>query len=241
MDELFRKLFQLKQKPPPELFLNLFGIIEKGDLKSLNEELYSQINTATINIASYFENCIEKFPSLFESNLESFDDCLTYLEKNSVPNKCVCAAHIDIIPGWRCVDCSKYENSIYCNDCYLNAKDWHKNHKVAFLSESSGMCDCGDPDSLYKYCRVHSGPFTEEKEIEEYIQKSFEKKVIENLRKFFDEFFLEYSKYLVLTSKCEIFMKDFFDEKFPQDNTHRPNRHCGSDMIWGHLTTISCS
>ena len=191
-----------------------FGKIVKKKLETNNNELYSKINSLTNEISLYFDKAIEKFPSLFEKNLESFEDCLDYLEKKSIPNKCVCAGIIDTIPGWRCVDCSKYENAIYCNDCFTNSKDWHKGHKVFYLINSSGMCDCGDPDSLTQYCHEHSGPFKEEKEVELYILKSFDKKIVDNLRNYFDEFFFEFSKYFVLTSKCELFMEDLFEEKF---------------------------
>ena len=51
------------------------------------------------------------------------------------------------------------------------------------------MCDCGDPDSLYTYCHEHSGPFTEQKQIDDYMEKSFGKNILENLKKFFDEFY----------------------------------------------------
>jgi hypothetical protein len=76
------------------------------------------------------------------------------------------------------------------------------------------MCDCGDPDSLYTYCHEHSGPFTEQKQIDDYMEKSFGKNILENLKKFFDEFFLEFSKYLILTEKCELFIEEFFENKF---------------------------
>ena len=210
--DIFSRLYGMMEET--ESSKDLFGKIKEGEVRTKNKELYSQINSSTIKISSYFDKALEKFPSLFENNLESFEDCVDYLENISIPNKCVCAGIIETIPGWRCVDCSKYENAIYCNDCYLNAKDWHKGHKVYYLYRSRGMCDCGDPNSLYLYCREHSGPFKEEKEIEEYIHKNFGKKVVENLRKFFDEFFTEFSKYFVLTSKCELFMEELLDEKF---------------------------
>ena len=207
----------LKAKRQEEFLSDKFERIKEYDLRTKNKELYSQINFETMRISTYFEKSIRKFPSLFECNLKTFEDSLTHLKKISIPNKCVCAKSIDKIPGWRCVDCSKYENSLYCNDCYINSKDLHKGHKILYLNNSGGMCDCGDPDSLYTYCHEHSGPFIEQKQIEEYINKSFEQKVLENLRKFFDEFFLEFSKYLILTSKCELFMEELFDEKFSGD------------------------
>ena len=207
----------LKHKREETIFKDLFQKIEQGEIKTKNIELYSQINSATMKISSFFENCIKKFPFLFESNLKTFEESLSYLEKIAIPNKCVCASAVNAIPGWRCVDCSKYNNSLYCNNCFINSKDLHKGHKIKFSYDLVGMCDCGDPDALYNYCHEHSGPFTEQSQIDDYIEKSFGKKVVENLRKFFDEFFLEFSKYLILTSKCELFMEDLFDEKFNGD------------------------
>ena len=212
-DFLFAK--KEESNSPKELFEK---IVQK-ELKTKDIELYSQINDSTIKISLYFEDSIQKFPSLFENNLKTFDDCLTHLEKIAVPNKCICAGIIDNIPGWRCIDCTKFENGIYCNDCYLNSKDWHKDHKVVYLPSSTGMCDCGDPNTLNKYCREHSGPFLKKEEIEDYIQKTFGKKVTENLRKFFDDFFVEFSKYLILTEKCDLFIQDLFDEKFHEPLT----------------------
>ena len=197
-----------------ELFLGYFEKINNNKLKTDKIELYSKIHSKTIKIASYFEACVQKFSSLFEENLEKFEDCLEYLEKISIPNKCVCASAINDIPGWRCVDCSKSENTLYCNDCYIKSKDLHKGHKVYYWENSTGMCDCGDPSALNKYCHEHSGPFREQKDIDDYIEKSFGKKVVENLKNFFDDFFLNFSKYLILTEKCELFMYEFFLEKY---------------------------
>ena len=35
----------------------------------------------------------------------------------------------------------------------------------------AGMCDCGDPDSLYTFCPEHCGPFTGQKQALTYIDK----------------------------------------------------------------------
>ena len=197
-----------------DLYLGFFEKIDTTKLETKDIELYIQLNSKSIKISSYFENSIDKFTSLFEKNLETFEETLNYLEKISIPNKCVCAGLINDIPGWRCVDCSKSENTLYCNDCYVKSQDLHKGHKVYYWENSSGMCDCGDPSSLNKYCHEHSGPFTEEKDIEDYIEKSFGKKVVENLKNFFDDFFAKFSKYFILAEKCELFIDDFFNEKY---------------------------
>ena len=205
---------KIKNDEKQDLFLGLFSKISQKELKTKNIELYSQINTATTKITSYFENSVEIFPTLFENNLQSFEACLTYLEKIAIPNKCVCSSVINNIPGWKCSECGKFENSIYCTECFKNSREIHKGHKVSYSSNSSGMCDCGDPLSLNNFCKNHSGPFTEQKQIDDYIQKSFGDKVLENLRKFFDEFFKEYSKYFILNEKCELFFDILFVQKF---------------------------
>ena len=165
--ELFSKYLKAKKKE--DNYTDFFGKVEQRELRSKNIELYSQINSSTLKISSYFEKAIRKFPSLFENNLKSFEECLSHLKKISIPNNCVCAGIIDTIPGWRCIDCSKYENAIYCNDCYLKSKDLHKGHEVYYSLGSKGMCDCGNPDSLNIYCHAHSGPFVEQKQIDDYI------------------------------------------------------------------------
>ena len=208
----------IPKKEKPNLFLDLFEIIKKEELKTKNIELYSKIDTATKNIATYFEKSVTLFPSLFECGLESFNDSLIYLEKIAIPNNCVCAGVIDDIPGWRCKDCSIFENTVYCNDCFKISQDLHKGHSIFYLPNCIGMCDCGDPLALKIYCKNHSGPFTEQKQIDDYIQKSFGDKIVENLRKFFDEFFLEFSKYFILTERCELFFCDMFKEKFKNAN-----------------------
>ena len=65
------------------------------------------------------------------------------------------------------------------------------------------MCDCGDPDSLYTFCPEHSGPYVDQKQIDNYISKTFEKEILKKLKEFFDDFFLKFSKYLILTEKCD--------------------------------------
>ena len=173
---------------------------------SLKNSLLKEIDKETKNIEKYFFQKIEEFPKIFpEKNLSSLEQTINYLESISIPSNCICAGIIDTIPGWRCVECSIYENSIYCSNCYFNSKEIHKNHKVEFLNSSGGMCDCGDPDSLYSFCAEHRGPFTKQVEIDEYIKKVFNENDLKNIKNFFDDFFNKFSNYLILTEKCKLF------------------------------------
>ena len=84
------------------------------------------------------------------------------------------------------------------------------------------MCDCGDPNGFKIFCPDHNGPFTEQKQIDNFIEKSFEPKILEKLNNFLDDFFLEFSKYLTLTEQCtffcsEIFLKNIHNEREKDD------------------------
>ena len=197
------------------MMLNLFNELEQKELSTKDNASFSKIYDDTKEINLYLLDIIKnKFHLLFNENIKTFKESLDYLEKISIPNKCVCAEIIETIPGWRCIDCSKYENSIYCNDCFIRSKDLHKNHNVLFLYSSRGMCDCGDPDSLYTYCSEHSGPFLEEKQINDYISMIFPNETLNKLKEFFNDLFYKFSKYLVLTEQFEYFYYDVFNKKF---------------------------
>ena len=197
-------------------------LFKEINIKDIKEEiiikdypLYNKVFLETKNISTYLINSIKEFHLLFDDkNITCLDDVINYLEKIEKPNKNVCAGIVNTIPGWRCVECSKYDNVLYCNDCYKNSKNLHKNHKVFFLPNSNGMCDCGDPDSLYTFCPEHSGPYSDQEKIDEYISSAFNKKLLIKLKTFFNDLFSHFSKFLILGEKCDFFCKDIFKEKF---------------------------
>jgi len=193
-------------------FINGFKEIINRKISTKFNSLYNEIEKETLKIHLYFMEKTKNFPIIFEKNFVSLDEVYKYLASISIPNKCECAGIIDKIPGWRCVDCSKYENTIYCSNCYINSKHLHKNHIIEFLYSSGGMCDCGDPDSLYLFCPEHCGPYTEQKQIDEYIENTFNKDILKNLKLFFDDLFLEFSKYLLLTEKCKYFNTNILED-----------------------------
>ena len=201
------------------IFMDIFKGIKDINLSLKENILYNKIDTETKIIHSFLMESIKGFHKIFGNNLLSFEDALEYLEKISIPNKCVCAGVIDNIPGWRCVECSKFENAIYCSDCYKKSKHLHKGHKIYFLYASGGMCDCGDPDSLSIFCPEHTGPFVNQEQINKYISKIFPKEILDKLISFFDKLFFHFSEYFILTEKCDLFYNIFFKEKFENIGT----------------------
>ena len=188
-----------------EVDINGFKNIVQYSIKQKNNNLYNEIESETAKIHSYFMEKTCNFPILFEKDR-------AYLETNSIPNKCECAGIIDTIPGWRCNDCSHYDTSIYCSNCYIKSKHLHQGHKVYYLRSSGGMCDCGDPDALNVFCVDHCGPYTDQKKIDEIIEKSFPVNLLNKLKEFFDEFFVRFSKYLLLTEKCKYFYTEILED-----------------------------
>ena len=209
---------------------NIFSPLTNGKLSLNDNEFNSKIFSETRKMNSYLMESIKNFQKLFDDNLSSFPDLLSYLEKRAVPNECICAGVIDTIPGWRCADCSTYENSIYCNDCYKNSKDLHKNHTMYFLYSSGGMCDCGDPGSVKIFCHKHSGPFQNSKQIQKFIEKSFSEKEIKNLKVFFDEFFYKFSRYFFLLEGYDLFYNEYFFEVYPPHEQNE-NEEIKNDII----------
>ena len=187
----------------------IFKKINKSKLQTSFNTLFDNVHEETSKIYLYMEEKIKEFPKIFEKELKNIIDTMNYLEKIALPNKRECAAIIDILPCWRCLDCTDYDN-IYCSDCYIKSKDLHKGHKIHFLPKVEGMCDCGDPNAFKIFCPDHKGPFTEQKQIDEFIKKSFEENILTKLKLFFDDFFIQFSKYLILTEQCKFFCNEIF-------------------------------
>ena len=192
--------------------INGFKNIVQYSINPKTNSLYNEIESETEKIHSYFMEKTCNFPILFEKDRAILYAVYYYLETNSIPNKCECAGIIDTIPGWRCNDCSHYDTSIYCSKCYIKSKHLHQGHKVYYLRSSGGMCDCGDPDALNIFCVDHCGPYTDQKKIDEIIAKSFPENLLNKLKEFFDEFFIRFSKYLLLTEKCKYFYTEILEE-----------------------------
>ena len=202
--------------------INFINIIDNNDgiFKKMKETklatyfntLFDNVNEETYKTFLFLEEKIKIFPSILEKNLKNFTDAMNYLKSIAIPNKNVCAEIIETIPCWRCLDCTDY-NCIYCSNCFIKSKSSHKGHKIQFLPNVEGMCDCGDPNSLKVFCPDHNGPFIEQKQMDDFISQSFGEDVLGKLTKFFDDLFFEISKYLVLTEQCNFFCGEIYYDR----------------------------
>ena len=168
---------------------SLFKNIINRPLSNKNNSFFLKIHKESEIICFYLNESIKQFPKLFNEKFETLEEALNLLKEISLPNNYVCANIIKEVPGWTCTECSKYTDSIFCHDCYKRFKHVHKEHHLFFLPKSGGMCGCGEPEAMHKFCPQHSGPHIDQIQINEYISKVFQKDILEKLKLFFNTFF----------------------------------------------------
>ena len=155
-------------------------------------------------LKSYFDQISKTFG--YEYN-ESF---FTYLKSISKPNHQVCSKEIKLGEGgFRCNDCCLLTNAILCTECFNKSKDKHKNHNVIFKPYSNGFCDCGDASSMIKesFCPDHNGPFTNEKEIMDFINTNIGENNVNIIEPLINNIFIEIIKRI-----DELYNKDLENE-----------------------------
>ena len=135
------------------------------------------------------------------------ENFFSYLKTISRPNNQVCNRQINEGEGnWKCIDCRLDKAACICNDCYNKSKEKHKGHKVMFDPEGNGYCDCGDPNVVKKssFCSDHNGPFTNEKEIMNFIYRSIDSHLLKQINPLLNNIF-----YLLIEKIDILFNKDF--------------------------------
>ena len=187
-----------------------FKIINNIDFKNKNNFLHIDIQDEIITIQNFLDNAFVDFPKTLGKGF-LFEDAEIYLESNSIPNNSVCCKYIDNYAYFKCEDCSKNKVSKYCTDCFFKSKNIHKNHKV-YLCYGEGICNCGDHFYLNEFCSEHNGPFNDKTKITQCIDSVFSPNKLKQLELFFDFFFKKFSKFLILTEKCDNFSIELFQE-----------------------------
>ena len=100
--------------------------------------------------------------------------------------------------AWKCKNCQKNKESIYCNECWGRIKDKHiaENHSYEYILDLiCGTCDCGNPNAIDEEftCPKHkknSGILKEEKNN----STNYQKEEFKNIHK---ELFKEFALYIL--------------------------------------------
>ena len=127
-------------------------------------------------------NCIEQLFKLL--NLSESE------EKNKI-----CLKLIKNQGVWKCKDCQKNKESIYCNECWGNIRQKHidEKHKYEYIGDYiCGTCDCGNLANMKEdfVCSKHSKHSNSEKINKDDLQK---KKLFINIHK---ELFSQMTNYI---------------------------------------------
>ena len=115
----------------------------------------------------------------------------SYLKSISKPNSQVCNKRVSGQRGYKCYDCEIDSNSLICKDCFEKSKKKHEGHNIIYNEKSEGFCDCGDPNAIIPeaFCPDHKGPFTNTKDLLNFIRNSFDEKILKNIDSFLKNIF----------------------------------------------------
>ena len=151
------------------------------------------------NILNELDSLLSQFPLIF--NIEN-DQLIKFLKSKNIPLNLVCAKMLDNQGAVYCEQCGKQDNCIICFECYENSKELHKGHNIVLKTNTNGCCDCGNPDAWDKdhFCPNHKGFFKNEEDLNNYIEKCFDKNTINEINIFFDNLHYLLNPYFL---KCE--------------------------------------
>ena len=153
----------------------------------------------------------------------------------------VCSAKMEGIGGWRCLDCVKIENGLFCQNCWAKMKTVHSDHNIEYVTTTNGTCDCGDPniiDPKY-FCPKHKGPITNDKDIQVFINQCLGGKTALDLKLTTATIFDQMAAYVIKAiqekkTNLLIFlnnMADFFELINIPCNTSRACMHMIAELL----------
>ena len=163
------------------------------------EEIPSKVSFAENSsmIAFKIESAIKKYLSALNAkNVLEMTILFALTEQNTSP---VCARKMEGIGGWRCLDCIKNENTIFCQGCWSKMREKHKDHNIVYITSVNGTCDCGDPNTIDKkyFCPNHKGPLTSDLEVHNYTNKILGEKIANELKRINRVLFKEMAKFII--------------------------------------------
>ena len=120
----------------------------------------------------------------------------------------ICLKLINNQGAWKCKDCQKNKESIYCNDCWGYVREKHINHNYEYISNyNCGTCDCGNLNNMGEdfVCKKHKKNQEQNRN-----ENSTEKKEFQNIHK---ELFSQMANYIADNidkneTKNELFVKN---------------------------------
>ena len=131
----------------------------------------------------------DKFARIFDiPSYINKSQLIKKLKKMEVPNNQVCGKVFNKQGAVYCEECSEFNNSLICMECYEHSKELHINHTLSFKNVISGCCDCGNPEfwKTSGFCSLHKGIFSNDDEILNFIKLNFDINVINKINNWID-------------------------------------------------------
>ena len=156
-------------------------------------------NVDRFSSMSFTDSCLEmslmiddvksKYLKIF--NLKSVLELNVFFALIEVDSHTVCAKKLVEVGAWRCQDCAKNDNVIFCQECWSEMREKHEKHNVVFLHQTSGTCDCGDHNCIDKqyFCPKHKGTIEKKEEISGYINRVLGEELAARFKEINEKFF----------------------------------------------------
>ena len=115
------------------------------------------------------EETIKSYLQIF--GVKSKEEIPQFLKSKESENENICFKIIFQQTAWRCYDCVKTRDVLFCQECWAQIKDKHKDHDFVCLPNEIGFCSCGDHNCMEKqnFCPKHKGIIESDSDIKKYI------------------------------------------------------------------------
>ena len=142
-----------------------------------------------------FTSLYNNFCSIFGSPTFS-DEFINHLKLIDVPVHTPCCKRV--VDAWKCETCSVQYNGKICVDCFEKSNAKHQGHKIIFMTETGGCCNCGDPYIIRNEgaCDEHKSAIEGDEAIQDYLDRCFKPEQQSSIREILDMIFSLMSSYL---------------------------------------------
>ena len=157
-----------------------------GDFETVSERAMKAIDTAALTYLKLTKKL-------------TFEELALFLRDLDIDASTICENKFIHGGAWRCEDCVKTQDAIFCQSCWTKTRDKHKDHNTIYITDVTGTCDCGDHNIIDKeyFCPDHIGIFNSSEEIREYIIESLGEELTSGLRIFHKTFFDKMAEYII--------------------------------------------
>ena len=132
------------------------------------------------------------------SAVEKMSQLVSLLKLTNIKDDSICSRQLKNDGAFRCVECFKNINYVYCSECWGAVKEKHKNHHIEYIFSFKGVCDCGNKTNIDQnlFCPKHQN----KRQYNNFKNKE-ENCLISNFKKINKELCEQIAKYILTMTK----------------------------------------